>query len=164
MSYEKSKAYREYALIEGINMLVNMVNQTKDDKITLKEIHITWIESGVLSFGDQIELIWGTASDGIRCRYMTFCINQLNSYMMSKYPNHIGYIRSLIKDILNAINMAIFGNAHIWSTVQLESIKAAFRSGRMAKARPYYEPPEEEDEKYIEYKKQRALEYNPNGV
>lgn len=159
MSYEKNKAYREYALIQGINLLVNMVEGIKEDKTTLKDIHSFWMESGLLSFGDQIELIWGTAADGIRCRYLAHTINQLNSYMMSKYPNHVGLMRSLSTDILNAINMAIYGNAHIWSKTQLNSINAAFMSGRIAKTTPYYEPQEEDDEekKY----ERRSLEYKP---
>ena len=165
MSYEGSKSYREYALINGINLLVNMVEQTKDDKITLKEIHTKWIESGILSFADQIELIWGTAADGLRCRYMAFCINQLNSYMMSKYPNHKGLIRNLTRDILNAINMAIMGNAHIWSVVQLESIKAAFKSGQVSKPTPYYDLSDKKTIKKLnkieEKSKQKYLEYNP---
>lgn len=163
MSYERGRSYREYALIQGINLLVNMSNRTRDDKITLKQIHGTWIESGVLSFADQIELIWGTAADGIRCRYMAYCINQLNSYMMSKRPNHRGLIRNLTIDVINSINMAIFGNAHIWTRSQLQSIDAAFKSGRVAKASPYYEPLEE-DEEIEEKEKQKVLEYNPNGI
>lgn len=168
MSYEGSKSYREYALINGINLLVNMVEQTKDDKITLKQIHASWIETGMLSFADQIELIWGTAADGLRCRYMAFCINQLNSYMMSEYPNHIGYIRSLSMDVLNSINMAIFGNAHIWSMVQLESIKAAFKSGQVAKPTPYRDLSDKKTIKKLkkmeEKDKQKYLEYNPNRI
>lgn len=164
MSYDGSKSYREYALINGINLLVNMVEQTKDDKITLKQIHTQWIETGVLSFGDQIELIWGTAADGIRCRYMAFCINQLNDYMMSKYPNHRGLIRSLIKDILNSINMAIYGNAHIWTRVQLQSIEAAFKSGQVSKAKPYYDLSDKKTIKKLkkaeENNEQKYLEYN----
>ncbi|MBA7667173.1 hypothetical protein ES703_75258 [subsurface metagenome] len=164
MSYDGSKSYKEYALINGINLLVNMVEQTKDDKTTLKEIHTKWIESGVLSFADQIELIWGTAADGLRCRYMAFCINQLNSYMMSKHPNHIGLIRCLTRDILNAINMAIMGNAHIWSMVQIESIKAAFRSGQVSKPTPYRDLSDKKTIKKLkkikEKEKQKYLEYN----
>ena len=163
MSYEKGKAYREYALIQGINLLVNMVKEVRKDKVTLQQVHDMWMESGILSFGNQIELIWGTAADGIRCRYLAFTMNELNSYMLSKYPNHRGLIRSLTKDVLNAINMAIYGNAHIWSTTQLKSIEAAFMSGRVAKASPYYEPLEE-DKKIEEKGKQKVLEYNPNGM
>lgn len=164
MSYDGSKSYREYALINGINLLVNMVEQTKDDKITLKQIHTKWIETGVLSFGDQIELIWGTAADGIRCRYMAHCINELNSYLLSEYPNHRGLIRSLTKDVLNAINMAIMGNAHIWSMAQLESIKAAFKSGQVSKAKPYYDLSDKKTIKNLEIeenKKRKYLKYNP---
>jgi len=160
MSYEKSKSYREYALIQGINLLVNMVDRIKEEKISLKEIHEAWIESGMLSFGNQIELIFGTAADRIRCRYMAFCINEFNSYMMSKYPKHRGLMRNLTKDILNSINMAVFGNAHIWSKAQLQSIEAAFMSGRVAKSTPYYEPPpEEEEEEGKKNKKHKVLEY-----
>ena len=163
MSYEKGKAYREYALIQGINLLVNMVKEVRKDKVTLQEVHAIWIESGVLSFADQIDLIWGTAADGIRCRYLAITINELNSYMLSEYPNHRGLIRSLTKDVLNAINMAIYGNAHIWSSAQLKSIEAAFMSGRVAKTSPFYEPLEEDDE-IEEKEKQKVLEYNPDGV
>ena len=162
MSHEGSKSYREYALIQGINLLVNMVATIKEEKVSLQDIHELWVESGMLSFGDQIELIWGTAADGIRCRYMTFCINEFNSYMMSKYPRHRDLMRSLTKDILNAINMAVFGNAHIWSKTQLQAIEAAFTSGRMAKSTPYYEPlPEDEEEKN---KKHKSLVYNPDRI
>lgn len=163
MSYDGSKSYREYALINGINLLVNMVEQVKDDKVSLKEIHTKWIESGLLSFADQIELIWGTAADGIRCRYMAFCINQLNSYMMSKYPNHRGLMRSLTKDILNSINMAIFGNAHIWSKMQLQSIESAFKSGQVSKAKPYQDLSDKKTRKKLdkieENKQHKYLEY-----
>lgn len=153
MSYERGKAYRDYALIEGINLLVNMVEQSRDDKESLKEIHGHWIEFRQLSFADQIDLIYGTGSDKIRCRYMVYCINQLNGYMMSEYPDHVGYIRMLIKDVLDSINMAIFGDVHIWKSVQIESIKAAFRSGRVAKARPYFEPKELEEKEKKKQKK-----------
>ena len=160
MSYEgSSKSYREYALIQGINLLVNMVKQIKEDKLTLQDVHDVWIESGMLSFSDQIELIWGTAADGLRCRYLAHCINQLNSYMMSKYPNHRGLIRLLTTDILNAINMAVYGNAHIWSKAQLRSIDAAFMSGRVAKTTPFYEPLEDDEKK--EHINDKAIEYKP---
>ena len=162
MSYEKSKQYREYALIQGINLLVNMVSEIKEDKVTLKDVHDAWLESGVLSFGDQIELIWGTAADGMRCRYLAFTINEFNTYTMSKYPNHIGLLRGLSKDILNAINMAIYGNAHIWSRTQLKSIEAAFMSGRVAKTSPYYVPPEDEGEEEEELNRRNVLEYKPD--
>ena len=159
MSYERGKAYRDYALIEGINLLVNMVERTGDDKEELKKIHGHWIEFNKLSFPDQIDLIYGTGRDKIRCRYMVYCINQLNGYMMSEYPDHKGYIRMLVKDVLDGINMAIFGDVHIWKSVQVESIKAAFRSGRVAKARPYFEPKEleEKEQKELEHKERNAL-------
>lgn len=136
-----------------------MVEGTKEDKEGLKKIHERWIEFKQLSFADQIDLIYGTGTDGIRCRYMVYCINQLNGYMMSEYPNHKGYISMLVKDVLDSINMAIFGDVHIWKSVQVESIKAAFRSGRVAKARPYFEPKEEEEEeqKKLEHKERNAL-------
>jgi len=78
---------------------------------------------------------------------------------MSKYPNHKGYIRLLTTDILSAINMAVFGNAHIWSQTQLKSINAAFMSGHVAKTSPFYEPEDEDDEK--ERKERKVLEYKP---
>ncbi len=161
MSYDRSsKQYREYALIQGINLLVNMVKDVKEDKTTLKKIHGAWMEAGILDFGDQIELIWGTSADGIRCRYLAHTINLLNSYMMSKHPNHMGLIRSLSTDVLNAINMAIYGNAHIWSTTQLKSIEAAFMTGRVSKTSPYYVPEEDEEKEKLEDKnKKKMLEY-----
>lgn len=163
ISYEsgKGKYYREYALIQGINLLVNMVEQIKIDKSTLQEIHDTWIDSGILRFRDQIDLIFGTASDSIKCRYMVYCINLLNDYMMSKYPNHRGLIMSLTSDVLSSINMAIFGSAHIWSKAQLDSIRAAFMSSHVAKSIPYYEPPEKEDEDK-KREKRKVLEYKPD--
>ena len=164
MSYERGKAYRDYALIEGINLLVNMVEQSRDDKESLKKIHEHWIEFRQLSFADQIDLIYGTGSDKIRCRYMVYCINQLNGYMMSEYPDHAGYIRILIKDVLDSINMAIFGDVHIWKSVQIESIKAAFRSGRVAKPTPFFEPPPDDDKIEDKRKKRKSIEYNPNGM
>lgn len=166
MSYEGSKSYREYALIEGINMLVNMVERTKEDKESLKKIHENWAKFNVLSFSDQIDLIYGTSTDEIKCRYMVYCINKLNGYMMSEFPNHVGRIKMLIKDVLDSINMAIMGDAHIWKKVQVDAIRAAFRSGRVAKSRPYYESKrlEDEEEEYKKYKKQRMLEYDPNRI
>lgn len=163
MVYDRGKSYREYALIQGINLLVNMVNQLKEDKISLQKIHAVWIETNVLSFSNQIELIFGTAADGVRCRYMVHCINQLNGYMMSKYPNHKGLIRSLTKDVLDSINMAIMGNAHIWSKTQLNSITAAFMTGRVAKTTPYYPSKDEEEDEMLEHKKQKVMEYK-SGV
>lgn len=166
MSYEGSKAYREWAFIEGINMLINMTDQMKEAKETLKKIHTRWEEFNRLSFADQIDLIHGTGTDEIKCRYMVYCINKLNGYMMSEYPNHKGLIRMYVKDILESINMAIMGDVHIWKRVQVESIQAAFRSGRVARAKPFYEPKrlegeeeEEEDnkQKRLEYKKRRAI-------
>lgn len=160
MSYEGSKSYKEYALINGISLLVNMVEQVKEEKISLKEIHETWIDTGVLSFADQIELIWGTAADGIKCRYMVHCINELNSYMMSQYPNHKGLIMSLTKDVLNSINIAILGNAHIWSRVQLQSIEAAFKTGQVSKSTPYRDLSDKKVKEIDENEKQKYLEYN----
>lgn len=153
MSSEKSKAYREYALIQGINLLVNMVEQTKRDKVDIKDIYPKWVQSGILDLGDQIEAISGTAADGLRCRYLAFCINQLNAYMMSKYPNHVGLIRKLTNDILEALNMAIMGNAHIWTKAKLQSILAAFGSARVGKPTPYYTPEEKEEEEEKEKKR-----------
>ena len=149
MSYETGKNYREYALIQGINLLVNMVDRIKDDRNTLKEIHSTWIEAGFLSFGDQMDLIFETAADKATNKYLAYCINELNSYMMSKYPKHRGLMRNLTTDILNAINMAVHASAHLFKRTELESIQAAFMSGRVAKSSPYYLPPssEEEDKK-----------------
>ena len=162
MSYESGKHYREYALIQGINLLTNMVTQIRNDKSTLQDIYTNWTNSGILQFRDQIDLIFGTAADYIKCRYMVFCINQLNSYMMSKYPNHRYLISLLTTDILNSVNMAVLGNAHIWSNAQLESIQAAFMSSRVAKSIPYYEPPEEEKEEDEKKEKRKVLEYKPS--
>jgi len=160
MSFESGKHYREYALIQGINLLVNMVDQIKDEKTSLKMIYVDWIDSGFLNFGSQIDFISGTAADNLTSKYLAYCINELNSYIMSKYPNHRGLLRSLTTDILNAINMAIQANAHIWTQAQLQSIQAAFMSGRVAKASPYYKPLEEDEKE--KKKKRKVLEYNPD--
>ena len=163
MSYEKSSAYREYALIEAINLLVNMVDRIKDDRIVLKEIPVSWINSGMLSFGDQMELIWGTAADGMRCRNLAFRINLLNGYLITRKRNklHRGLVSMYTKDILDAINMAVMGSAHIWTQTQLRSIEAAFKSSRVSKARPFYEPKELED-KEDKKSKRKVLEYIPD--
>lgn len=156
---ESNKSYREYKLIEGINLLVNMVDTIQEEKNTLKQIHDAWIETGFLNFADQIEVIWGTAADYKTSRYLAHCINELNSYIMSKYPNHRGLMRNMTVDILNALNMAVHANAHIWSQAQLQSIQAAFMSGHVAKTTPYPVPPKPKPEKK---KKRRALSYNPS--
>ncbi len=132
-----------------------MVQQIGDERITLQTVHTEWIDSGILSFGNQMQLIFGTAADNDTCKYMVHCINQLNAYMMSKYPNHRGKMRFLINDILSSINMAIQASAHIFSKTQLQSIQAAFMSGRTSKAIPYYEIPEEDKENEKEKKKIR---------
>jgi len=160
MSYEGGKHYREYALIQGINLLVNMVDQIKNEKTSLKLIYSSWIDSGFLSFANQIDFISGTAGDNKTSKYLAYCINQLNSYIMSKYPNHRGLASSLTTDILNAINMAIQANAHIWTQAQLQAIQAAFKSGRVAKPSPYFEPPEDDEEEKV--KKRKVLEYKPD--
>lgn len=158
MAYETGKHYREYALIQGINLLVNMVDTIKDERKTLKQIHTNWINSGFLSFGDQMELIFQTAADNATNKYLAYCINELNSYMMSKYPRHRGLMRNLTTDILNSINMAVHASAHIFKRTQLESIQAAFMSGRVAKTTPFYLPsPEEEEEEKEKKKKKRYV-------
>ncbi len=149
MSYERGQSYREYALIQGINLLVNMVDRTRTDIGNIKEIYPSWVQSGVLALGDQIEIIFGTSADKLRCRYLAYCINQLNAYMMSKYPNNTGLIRKLTKDVLEAINMAVFAHAHIWSNAKLQSILAAFQSGRVGKVSPYYLPEKEDEEEKV---------------
>lgn len=154
MAFESGRHYREYKLIQGINLLTNMVRQIKDERNTLKEIHKTWDTPGFLSFGDQMEFIWGTAADKATNYYLAYCINQLNSYMMSKYPRHRGLINNLATDILNAINLAVHANAHILTSVQLESIQAAFMSSRVAKATPFYELLDKQEE---EKKKKRHI-------
>lgn len=156
MSYEGSKSYKEYKIIEGISLLVNMVNQIKDEKKTLKDIYENWINTGFLSFANQIDFISGTAADNLTSKYLAYCINQLNSYIMSKYPNHRGLASSLTTDILNAINMAIQANAHIWTQAQLQSIQAAFMSSHVTKPIVY---PESSKEKKDKKKKQKNLEY-----
>lgn len=154
MAFESGRHYREYKLIQGINLLTNMVRQIKDERKTLKEIHAICTTPGFLDFGEQMEFIWGTAADKATNYYLAYCINQLNSYMMSKYPKHKGLIRNLATDILNAINLAVHANAHIWTSVQLESIKAAFMSSRVAKSTPFYELPDKQEE---EKKKKRHI-------
>ncbi len=152
---ESGRHYREYKLIQGINLLTNMVKQIKDERKTLKQIHTIWITSGFLSFGDQMEFIWGTAADKATNYYLAYCINELNAYMMSKYPRHRGLMRNLTSDILSAVNLAVHANAHIWTQVQLESIQAAFMSSRVAKSTPFYELPDKQEEE--EKKKKRYI-------
>lgn len=155
MSYD-NKHYREYALIQGINLLVNMVEQVKIGKADLKDIYPIWINSGILSFGAQIELIFGTAADELRCRYLSHCLNELNTYMLSKYPKHIRLIKKLTSNILEAINMAVTEHAHIWSKAQIQAIQTAFSSGRVAKT--YYISPKEVEEDEEKKKKKRKYE------
>lgn len=162
MSYEGygGRAYRELKLIEGINLLVNTINRRTDDKETLKEVHENWIKFNNLSFADQLELIYGTATDNLKCRYMVNCINDLNGYMMDEYPNNIKLIKKLSQRILAAINMAIMADAHIWRAIEVESVLAAFKSSRVAKSSAYYEPKELEDRDNNE--KPLTMEYFPN--
>lgn len=153
MSYEGSRAYRDLKLIEGINLLVNSLDQTKEDKESLKKIQDKWVNlKNRLSFGDQIELIYGTATDKMKCEYMVFCINELNRYLDSEFPFHKRLVRMLLLDVRDSINMAVMGEAHIWKKTQVEAIQAAFRSGRVAKSGPYFEPKE------LEERKQKQLE------
>lgn len=155
MSSEKSKAYREYALIEGINLLVHSVEQVIEDKKNLVKIYPKWHETGMLSLGQQMEFIFGTATDKSTCRYMVNCINELNTYMMSKYPNCIDLIRKLTSDILESINIAIMANAHIWNITKIESILTAFRSTHVGKKLSFYKSPREEEEEDEKKKRRR---------
>lgn len=143
MSYEKSKAYREYALIQSINLLVNSVEQVLEAKEKLINVSQIWLKSGMLGFGEQIELIFGTAADNVRSEYMVICINKLNKYMMSKYPNHVGYIIKLTCDVIEAINKASKAHAHIWESAKIKAILSGFSSGRVAKSLPFYKSDKE---------------------
>lgn len=163
MSYDHGSGYREYALIQAISLLVNMVKQLENEKTNVKKIFPIWQKSGLLTLGDQIELIFGTAANELRCRYMVHCINELNSYMLSKYPYHRMRIRQLTRDVVASINMAVMAHAHIWNEAQFLSIQAAFTSGHMKQSYQYYKPSKEEideEEREKEEKEERyVLEY-----
>ena len=156
MSSESSKAYRDYKLIEGINLLVNMVERSREDKESLKKINEGYFDFEI-TFANKIELIYATGTDKLRCNYMVSCMNKLRRYMKSEFPYHLGLIRMLVDDFDDSVGMAIMGDIHLWKQAQLEAIQAAFRSARVAKATPYFEP------KQLEEREQKQLEDNRKG-
>ncbi|KKN17695.1 hypothetical protein LCGC14_0963280 [marine sediment metagenome] len=138
---------RDYALIEGIHLLGNMMELIEKDLVILQTVFSDWQLHSTLSLENQVSLIFGTSADDKASRYLVYCINRLNAHKMYKYK-HRGYLIMLTKDCLAAITRAIRAHTHIWNNIQSEALKAAFSSSHIIKSKglPYYEPEDDEDE------------------
>ena len=160
MSNERSNwSVRDYALIQGINLLVNMIGQLRADIKLLQGVIGDWTLSDTFGYENQVQLIFGTSADDKSCGYLVYCLNNLNDEKLSEFP-HKGYLIKLNSRCLSAILRAVKSHSHIWNKAQLQTILNALGTAHVVKGKalPYYDPGEEEKKK--EKKKERyVLEY-----
>lgn len=163
MSFDQSRGYiKDYALIKGIDLLINMVKELRADIVSLQNIYTTWKKDSTLSFENQIQVIFGTSAGDKSSLYLVHCLDKLNREKMSEFP-HREYLITLTLDCISAINRAVRDHSHIWNKVQLHTILEALGTGHVVKGKvlPYYDNEEEEKEK--KKKKERyVLEYKPD--
>jgi len=151
------KSYiRDYALIQGINLLMNIIKRLQDDIIKLQGVFGEWNETSIISYENQVLLIFGTSANDKSCQYLVDCLSELNNHKLSEFP-HKQYLLKLTTESLFAIMNAIKAHSHIWNRVQLQTLTSALGTSHVVKAKglPYYEPDDKEDEEeryMLEYK------------
>lgn len=159
MTYERSYA-REWAQIQGITLLQNILKQLENLELTLMTLSESWIENRILNIEQQVQLIFGVSANDVTSQYLVFCINKLNDHLISEFP-HREYTLKLTKKAIHAMERAIQAHSHIWSTAQLQSVLTALGSAHVVRTKgsPYYYNIEQEDKK--KEKKIEVLEYKP---
>lgn len=161
MSREQSNwNIRDYALVQGINLLTNMVGQLRADIGLLQGVMDGWQKDSTLGFKNQVQLIFGTSAHDKSCEYLVDCLNKLNDHKLYEFP-HREYLIKLNSRCLSAIFRAIRAHSHIWNQAQLKTILNALGTAHVVKGRslPYYDSGEEEGKKKEKQKKKYILEY-----
>ncbi|MFW9968758.1 MAG: hypothetical protein ACFFDF_01070 [Candidatus Odinarchaeota archaeon] len=164
MAYQRSRTYiSDYAQLQGINLLMNMIKQLRADLIALKGVYGDWQKDSTLSFENQVELIFGTSAGDKSPKFLVYCLDKLNREKMSEFPLR-EYIISLTIDSISAINRAVLEHNHIWNKAQLQTIMEALGSAHVIKGRslPYYDDGEDEEAnngKKEKKKKPYVIEY-----
>ncbi len=151
---------RDYALVQGINLLTNMVGQLRADITLLQSVMGGWEKEKPLILENQVQLIFGTSADDKPCKYLVDCLNKLNDHKLSEFPLR-EYLIKLNSRCLSAIFRAVRAHSHIWSKAQLQTILNALGTAHVVqgKALPYHDSGEVEDQKKERKKKRYVLEY-----
>ena len=153
MSYDRSHV-RDYAIIQGITLLENMIKRLEKDRVDLETVFGDWQRDSTLGFESQVRVIWGTSADDKACEYLVDCLTELNSHKMCEFPLR-EYLITLTDNCIDAVFRAIKAHSHIWNKAQLHTVLNALGSGHVIAGRslPYYGAPEDEDEDEKEKKK-----------
>ncbi|HEC40456.1 hypothetical protein LCGC14_0957810 [marine sediment metagenome] len=151
---------RDYALVQGINLLTNMVGQLRADITLLQGVMTGWKKDSTLDYKNQVQLIFGTSADDKSCEYLVDCLNRLNDHKLSEFP-YREYLIKLNSRCLSAIFRAIRAHSHIWNQAQLKTILNALGTAHVVKGKalPYYDSGEDEDQKKERKKERYVLEY-----
>lgn len=161
MPYERPPSYmHDQAIIQGINLLVNMIKQLRDDIKLLQGVIGDWTESDTFGYVNQVQLIFGTSADDKACGYLVDCLNNLNDHKLFEFP-YREYLIKLNKRCLSSIFRAIKSHSHIWNQAQLQTILSALGTAHVVKAKalPYIDLGDEEGEEEKKKKKTYFLEY-----
>ncbi len=151
---------RDYALVQGINLLTNMIGQLRADISLLQGVMGEWQKDNTLGYKDQIQLIFGTSAHDKSCEYLVYRLNKLNDHKLSEFP-HREYLIKLNSKCLSAITRAVKAHSHVWSKVQVQTILNALGTAHVVKGKtlPYYDSGEDEDQKKERKKERYVLEY-----
>ncbi len=134
------------ALIQGINLLVNMIKQLRADIVLLEDVFGDWQQKSTLGFENQVKIIFGTSADNRASLYLVGCISKLNKHKMHEFP-YREYLVTLTVDCIDAVMRAIQAHSHIWNKVQLQTVLNALGTAHVTRGLPYYDNEEDEDKK-----------------
>lgn len=160
---DRSSYIREYAQLQGINLLMNAIERLKILETTLMQIVVNWQKAKVLVLASQVQLVFGTSADDLTSEYLVYRIGKLNDHLMSEFP-HKEYALRLTQKCLYAVLKAIKAHSHLWNKVQLQSILTSLGSSYAIKARglPYVDTSDEKKEK--DKKKKEIVPLSPDWV
>jgi len=163
MSYSGDRSFtREYAQIQGINLLMNVIKRLKSLETKLMTIVNDWQRTRTLGLESQVQLIFGTSGEDLTSKYLVHRISMLNDHLLSEFP-HRDYALKLTKKCLNAVFRAIQSNSHLWSKVQMQSILMSLGSGYAIKSKglPFIDRINKKDKKE---KKEQITPLSPDLV
>ena len=149
MSFSGDRSYiREYAQLQGINLLMNIIERLKILETNLMSVVVEWQETRTLGLESQVQLIFGTSADDLTSKYLVHRISMLNDHLLSEFP-HKDYALKLTKKTLNAVFRAIQSHSHIWNKVQLQSLLMSLGSSYVVKSKnlPYIDYHDQEEKK-----------------
>lgn len=149
MSYKEPRSYvHDIALIRGIDLLVNMIEQLKVGMESLQNVFGEWQESSTLGYENQVKIIFGASADNKASLYLVNCLSKLNKHKMHEFP-HREYMITLTIDCLDAILRAARAHDHIWNKAQLHTVMSALGSAQVVKGKAlaYIDYEDDEDKK-----------------